>query len=390
LLAQTDSTAADSTLEYSEGDTLEIVTHPQDVTEEAGYTIKRRFGELRIYGSLRVSGAYDLNGLTTVNNFSTYDIPVGEDEITQPRFFMVPYQTRIGLEIARSSAVGKIKAKVETDFLGVNNGLRIRHAFVESGNFLVGQTWSTFTDVNSIPITVDADGPNSSVRLRTVRLRYSDYILGKRLRYVVSLEAPDPDIYLPDSLSNRIPSQFLPDIAGLLRHDYSEGYIVVSGIIRGITVKDTSASADQVVGFGFLLAGTYDLDNENKFLFQGVYGQAIARFITALNGKGLDLIYNPVSQLFESTSESGILVSYSHKWRNDVSSTFTAGNVTVYNKDFESPDAFNYSFYLSGNIFWNPLLGIRLGVEFSHGRRVNNDGQSGRASRIGFIFYSDF
>ena len=84
---------------------------------------------------------------------------------------MVPNQTRLGLEVNRSSLIGPVKLKIETDFLGTNNSLRIRHAYVESGNFILGQTWSTFTDVNSVPQTVDIDGPNSSVMLRTVRIR---------------------------------------------------------------------------------------------------------------------------------------------------------------------------------------------------------------------------
>jgi len=391
LHSQQDSSLTISSSEKTNNDTVVVVTHPQDVSDAAGYVIKNNsFGELRIYGSVRISGAYDLNGLTDANNFSTYEILVGDETINQPRFFMSPYQTRLGIEVNRKSALGKIKVKIESDFLGQNNGLRIRHAYVESGNFLVGQTWSSFTDVNSIPTTVDADGPNSCVRLRTVRLRYSDVLLKSNLRYVVSLEAPDPDIILPDSLSGRIPSQFLPDIAGYIQYDYSRGYVLTAGIIRGITAKDTATSSEQILGYGILLAGIYEVDKSDKLLFQVVYGQAISRFITALNGKGLDLVYNPQTNLFEASNEAGFLLSYSHKWRYDASSTITFGRVVVFNKDFEPPDAFKYSYYFSGNIFWNPLLGMRLGVELSHGYRINKDDQSGSATRIGFIFYADF
>jgi len=400
LYPQQDSTIENSfseteiqdTNDTADQDTIKAEVHPQDISEEAGYIIENigKWGKLRIYGSVRLSGAYDLNGLTSANSFSTYDIPVGDDAISQPRFFMSPHQTRLGLEVTRSSLIGNFKLKIESDFLGKNNGLRIRHAYVESGNFLIGQTWSTFTDVNSVPATVDIDGPNSSVQLRTVRIRYSNKILETPYKYIVSLESPDPDIILPDSSSDRIPSQFLPDIAGKLTYNYSNGYVSLSTILRGITVKDSAGSSDQIIGSGLLLAGVYDLDEHNKFLFQGVYGRAISRFITALNGKGLDLVLNPVTQSFEATKTFGLLLSYSHKWRADISSAFTTGLVDVINKDFEPPDAFSESWYLSGNIFWNALLGVRLGLEFSHGTRLNKDGESGRATRFGFIFYADF
>ncbi|MCK7517462.1 MAG: DcaP family trimeric outer membrane transporter [Ignavibacteriales bacterium] len=155
-----------------------------------------------------------MNGLTNTNSFSTYDIPVGDDAGNQRRFSMAPYQTRLGIEVKRTGLLNNFRIKIETDFLGANNGLRLSHAFIETGNFIIGQTWSTFTDVNSVPQTVDVDGPNSSVQLRTVRIRYADRLLQSNLRYIVSLEAPDPEVAETDSLSDRIPAQYFPDISG--------------------------------------------------------------------------------------------------------------------------------------------------------------------------------
>ena len=366
--------------------------HPQDISDKSGYILENlgKWGQLRIYGSMRLNGAYDLDGLTNTNSFSTYDIPVGDESIDQARFFMAPYQSRLGIEVTRSGLLKNFRVKIETDFLGANNGLRIRHAFVETGNFVIGQTWSTFTDINSVPQTVDVDGPNSSVQLRTVRIRYADRLLESNLRYIVSLESPDPDVVLADSLSDRIPSQFLPDIAGQLIRNFDFGYISLATIIRGITVKDSAGSSEQILGYGVLLSGVYNLDTQNKFLFQGVFGAAISRYITALKGKGVDLVYNPSTELFEATKSFGLLISYNHDWRADISSAFTIGMVGIINKDFETVDAFSQSWYYSGNVFWNALLGVRFGLEIAQGRRINNDNSFGRATRIGFIFYADF
>jgi hypothetical protein len=373
-------------------DSIETDIHPQDISDQSGFLIENlgKWGSLRIYGSMRLNGAFDLNGLLNTNGFSTYDIPVGEDAIDQGRFFMAPYQTRLGIEVKRSGLLNNFRIKIETDFLGANNGLRLRLAFIETGNYVIGQSWSTFTDVNSVPQTVDIDGPNSSVQLRTVRIRYADRLLESKIRYIVSLEAPSPDIVLPDSLSDRVPAQFIPDVAGQLTRNFDFGYLSFSTILRGITVKDSSGSSEQILGYGFLLAGVYTLDKENKFLFQGVYGAAISRFITALNGKGIDLVYNPNTELFEATKSFGLMLSYAHDWRADISSAFTLGMVGIFNKDYEPADAFSQSWYYSGNVFWNALLGVRLGLEFSQGRRINKDNSFGRATRIGFIFYADF
>ena len=371
-------------------DSLKIESHPQDVSDQAGFFIESGFGQLRIYGSVRLAGAYDFNGLTSVNRFSTYDIPVGPGTNHQPRFFMSPDQSRLGLEITRQSFLGQVKIKLETDFLGTNNNLRIRHAFAETGNFLVGQTWSTFTDVNSVPKTVDVDGPNSSVELRTVKIRYTNLMRRLNIQYVVSLESPEPDVSVPDSLSYTIPAQFIPDFAGQIIHNFPWGYLSFSGIFRGITVTDTSNVNSQVVGLGGLLAGNYNLDQDNKFLFQAVYGSAISRFIRALSGKGLDLIYDPYTKSYEVVNSFGLLFSYSHNWRPDISSAFTVGMVGINNKDWEPGNNFSQSWYYSANVFWNALLGINLGLEISQGERINVNGESGKATRVGFIFYADF
>ena len=85
--------------------------HPQDISDKSGYVIENigKWGKLRIYGSMRLNGAYDLNGLTNTNGFSTYDIPVGEESIDQARFFMAPYQSRLGIEITRSGLLSTLK-----------------------------------------------------------------------------------------------------------------------------------------------------------------------------------------------------------------------------------------------------------------------------------------
>lgn len=119
-------------------------------------------------------------------------------------------------------------------------------------------------------------------------------------------------------------------------------------------------------------------------------GAAISRYITALKGKGIDLVYNPNTNLFEATKSFGLLFSYYHKWRSDITSAFTLGMVGINNKDFEPADAFSQSWYYSGNVFWNALMGVRLGLEIAQGRRINNDDSFGRATRISFIFYADF
>ena len=60
------------------------------------------------------------------------------------------------------------------------------------------------------------------------------------------------------------------------------------------------------------------------------------------------------------------------------------------NPEFQEPDGFNSSWYVSVNAFWDVAAGTRAGLEFSGGRRQNKDGEWGEAARISFITYFDF
>lgn len=152
--------------------------HPQDSPEDRGFLITSEDGksQFRIRGSIRLNGIYDFNGLQNHDNFDTYAIPVGDANISEPRYLLNANQTRFGIEATRETFIGNVFMRIESDFLGKPNVLRLRHAYGKTKRILVGQTWSTFSDVNSVPTTVDIDGPNSSVTERKIQIRYMDDI----------------------------------------------------------------------------------------------------------------------------------------------------------------------------------------------------------------------
>jgi hypothetical protein len=404
VLAQEDSTAvADDTtgivLVLPEADTLTISIdsmkvediHPQDSPEDRGFLIRTADGksQLRIRGSVRLHGVFDLNGLQNQNLFSVYDIPVGIANKTEPRFSMNATQTRIGIEALRWTSIGDVFIRIEGDFLGNESTFRLRHAYGKLNEFLGGQTWSTFGDVASLPQTVDLDGPPSSVSERTVQIRYSKEVT-EDLRWAASVESPEPDINTPDTIRVEPAFQSFPDIVGRFRKYGEWGHTQLAVIVRSISVKDIENNTDYLAGFGGLLSGTMVLTPENKIFYQVVYGSAIARLISGLSGRGLDVIFNPNTGKYETITTMGGFVSFTHKWQENLSSSFTIGLINVRNKDFQPPDAFSNSGYGSINLFWEATAGSRLGVEYSYGRRQDKDGETGDANRIAFIIYYDF
>ncbi len=81
--------------------------------------------------------------------------------------------TRLGLDFKTPTQVGDVGGKIEVDFLGANDGLRIGHADLTYGDWLVGQTWSNFAVPDYMPETIDALGYVGGAVKRTPQVRYS-------------------------------------------------------------------------------------------------------------------------------------------------------------------------------------------------------------------------
>jgi hypothetical protein len=367
--------------------------HPQDAPVDRGFLIRTSDGsaELRLLGSIRLTALFDFNGLQTSSSFNTYAIPVGEANVDERRFEMNAGETRLGVEVTRRTSLGDIFVKVETDFLGPSGTLRLRHAYGTFWGFLAGQTWSTFGDPNSIPLTVDLDGPNSSVSVRTVQIRYTSRI-DTALTWSAAIESPSLEATIPDSIGLQPSFQRFPDVIARIRQSESWGHVQLAGVLRSITIRNPTGDLDALAGVGFLVSGRVFLGGErpHRVLYQLVAGKGISRFITALSGEGLDLVYNPTTQSFDVASSLGTYVSYAREWTSNLLSYLTVGWISLGNIEDRPDDAFKQSAYVSANLFWDPSAGLRMGGEYSWGQRVNKDGQKGTANRISAVLRYDF
>ncbi len=386
---------------FSQKDTSERITdsvkiydkHPQDFPPNSGFIIKSADGEsfFRIKGSIRLNGAYDFNGLQSKSTFSTYDIPVGDENANEPRFFMSAYQSRFALEIYKYTIIGNVFAKIEADFQGTNNNLRLRLAYAVIENFLLGRAWSVFGDPEAIPKTVDKDGPNSSVTEKAVQVRFEPP--GKNnWRYAFALETPNPDISNPDTIEISPYFQSFPDVTSRIELAFkkSGGHIQLASVFRSITVRDLNDEIQALAGYGGLFSGRIILHKNNTFNFQAVGGKGISSYIKSLTGEGLDAVYDYQENMYKLLPSYGGFISYNHQFSKVITAQITPGITYIQNLDSQPGNAFKYSFYFSGNMFLNFSKIINLGLEYSFGVRVNKDNERGNANRISFISVVDF
>ena len=366
--------------------------HPQDSPEYRGFVVETRDrrSRLRVLGSLRTFAVYDLKGLQGARDFSVYDIPVGPGNVAEGRFYMEASQSRFGLEATtrKSRTVPELFGRLETDFRGANNSLRLRHAFVRWGPFTVGQTWTTAAHVSTLPTTVDAEGPNSAITLRSVQVRYTRQ-LSSGVAFSGAIENPSPD--LTTTFATQPVNSRIPDLVARVRGAQGVRELQMAGIIRSLPFADSTGNVRDVTGWGVALSGRFGMRaDKDELLFQGIWGHGIARYVAGFTGRGLDLTLDSATGAVYATALRGAYLSYGHLLQPGLSAYGTVGYARIDNRAFEPPTAFKRGGYLALSLFRDTPWGARVGFEYTFGTRVNKDNASDWAHRLQAIVYYDF
>lgn len=346
---------------------------------------------LRFMGSVRANAYYDFTGMTNTEGFMPYDIPVGEDKVEGlASVYAGARQSRLGVEGSASTKVGNIKTYIEVDFASSNESLlRLRHAYAEWNFFKLGYSWSTFMDNASLPVTVDFEGPNSSLSKRLGMIRY-ERKYGLKSIAGISLESPVTDYYNPsDTLTVGKSKQGNFDIAGRYKYFNKLGHVQVAGILRRIEYLDQTKMST-LYGWGILVSLNVNVNNKNILFGQYSFGSGIANYYVGFVGRQLDAIYDPVAENMTLKFIRGGFLTYSYVHDTSWRFSLTSGTSYLVAKDFESPDTFKSSFYLAANTFYNPIETIRLGFELTAGSRTNLDNQKGKSTRVSLMASFDF
>ncbi len=372
-----------------------IIQHeasPLDISKDRGLFIKASDGkmQLRILGSVRFSAMYDMVEMPVKNTFNTYYSPTGGDNIKIPNYYNSLNQTRLGFEVTRKLENTNVFVRLETDFNGPNGEYRIRHAYGQIGNLLVGQTWSLFSNVSSLPPTVDGNGPTGSVTLRTPQIRYRGKSF-KGMDWSVAMEYSQPDLNPQETDTLHLQTvQMIPDFTGRIQRQGLLGDVQLSLIATTITTKDIHSKISNSFGLGTSLSGTIRVTKKHKLLYQATWGRSISHFITTFSGTGQDAAFNPITNKFESLTSYSGFVSYGFNWDKDISTNFSFGSANQVNKAFQPDDSFKNSISFSVDTFWRVIEGARIGLEYVYGQRWDKDGTTGVASRVWALFYYDF
>ncbi|MDA9857588.1 porin [Rubripirellula sp.] len=334
---------------------------------------------MKIGGYVKADFIYDFDPIESTDTFDTTTIPVGALPRTNARFHA--RQTRLSFDTRWDTQDTDVRIYVEGDFFSEGNRFRLRQAYGERGRFLVGQTWTTFTDVAAAPATLDFEGSVSAVNRRQAQFRLTGE-LSPRVNYAFSIEDTRFIIEPPMDVQGKARSP-TPDFVGRLRWNNDWGRFQVAYLYRTLGFQPVGEKVLTSHGWGINTSGVVLLTNTCKAYSQVVFGEGIGSYRDLPDAApGLDSGAGLLG-LF------GYMVGFTKEWNETLSSNFTYAENSLDNEPGQRLDEVSRTTYFAANLLAQPLDRVTVGIEFLHGLRQNKDGNSGEANRVQFALIFD-
>ncbi len=348
---------------------------------------------MKLGGRIRTAVVLTLDPLGTDDRFLTNSIPVGVSSVSgeDKRTNISARASRLNSEFRTPIGEQEVRAFFEGDFAGAANSFRLRHAYAQFLGFIVGQTWSTFSDPQAQVEDLDFEGISSENVIRQPLIRYWWYA-DPNTRVAFAMETPSV------SITGGVGVNLLPDliVRGVRTGTKGDAHIQLAGVLREIRGEATPGDVRSDWGWGLTASGTLPFalgKLQDRVIFQVNGGTGIGRYINDLSSAGgQDAVFDTTNGSLEALPALGWYVAYEHSWKEwkkadsmKLRSTLLWSFVDVSNLDFQSPDAYNKTHRFAANLVFSPAGRVDVGLEFIHGSRENKDGQRGEANQIQLV-----
>jgi len=195
-----------------------------------------------------------------------------------------------------------------TETVTGGHSLRLRHAFVQYKNWKVGQTWSTFMPLASIPEALDFGGAHGAQSfVRQTQIRYTDGGL---------------ELAIENGSTQSGESQYIPDVVARYTVKQDWGQISVAALVRSLEDSNNDGGAD-----GTQVA--YNVHGKIKTV-----GKDDLRF--SYNGGAGGRYISPGANIADLADANGDIhkidaytVAYRHFWNKDYRSTLYYGAMKI-------------------------------------------------------------
>lgn len=346
---------------------------------------------MKIGGYVKVDALYDVDGTLDKTQFLMSTIPVeGQPEYNNHGYFsFFSKETRFNIDIRRIGE-GKVPLKlfIEGDFWSATNQFRLRHAYITAGNFIIGQTWTTLSILESLPFVIDFAAGDALFGGRTSQVRYQNQ-LKEHLKLAVAIESFDYlGIENPDNLAG-FPSVQLPLLAARIDYSWKSGLLVIGssiGQIRWDKGIDGTAQAVQIDG---VIAGRQYLGKNNYFTWNLSAGYGSGENLMAFAGSNANAVLTPDGKL-ETMPAFAAVIGFMHKWTEMLSSNFTYAYGWLDTPESRAPFALKEGGIGHVNLIYRPYKRFSTGVEYIWGTQRTTNDALGSANRVQTMLKFEF
>jgi len=270
--------------------------------------------------------------------------------------------------------------------------LRLREAYGQvtgflrtEGDLLLGQTWSTYTNLYSIPSTLEFWGPNAIFGARSPMVRWTMPI-GNGLNLKLAAEAAslrnfeldDYDQIDSSDATVNVENRFRwPDGVVALTWERERFHLTGGFIARDLQARRDNGHIESAFGWATTLGGRFvmpDILKDDFLQFQMTYGEGIG---SLFNDFPPDAVYDVANNDLKPLETLGLLFGYQHWWSPKFYSLGSYGWLKQDNEDIQLSTAYKETMYGSLNLVWTPDPRWLLGGEVIYGSREDKDGVSG-------------
>ena len=370
------------------------VQAPMSATQKGlGMTVGK--AEVSFYGNVRADASYQAEGGSAArlyNQIST--VPLKGYKESSDQFKSTLSATRLGADFKTSTQGGDVGGKIEVDFLGGPglDTLRIRHAYVNYNDWLIGQTWSNFAVPDYMPESIDALGYVGGAVKRTPQVRHTTKF-NPATNLVVALEDPK------DGSSN----MRLPALTARVNHKISD---TAAMSLRGM-VNDKRTDADNETAWGVGAGLKYEMMPGTTFKADYYHVKGDSSFVSWANS---GFVVNTNKDIVATNEFDSITVGltqqFNPQWRGTLGYGYMKADnnqdyinaliaSTPANEDSYATKANKNLWQAWGNVFYSPTKPLSFGLEYVYGEReafkaAPNGSTTGEDNRVSAVAIYNF
>ena len=328
--------------------------------------------DINLYGFVRGDANYIIEGAD-----DDFNKVASSDGKTKDKLRATAKTTRLGLDF--NTNVGgdnKLGGKVEVDFAGTNEALRIRHAYLTYNSWLFGQTTSNFLS-NHAPEMIDFGTNVGGGTARIPQVRYG-FNLAPATKLFIAAEEGNSN----SGSSDAAIKYSVPNLTAKLTQGFADGKGSVSA--RAL-VENYKSANDSDTGWGVAAGVNYQVMDPLKLSADVSYVDGNSNY---LYGSNSAYVVNAANDKIAQNEAFGVQVGGTYKFNEKLRSTLAYGALfaddgTDYARLNTAANEEVYQAWI--NFIYSPVKPLDLGVEYINGKRDTFAGESKKDNRVGLM-----